>query len=97
MLALTMMSVWPVFTPSCIELRMARDLSDMVRRFSTEAFSSGPRASTVFDEHEAILKALEKHDPDEAEIASTRHLQAATEYVSHLHVARALGGERIAS
>lgn len=71
--------------------RLVRDLSDFVRRFSTEAFSSGPRVSTVFDEHEAILKALEEHDPDAAEAASTRHLRAASEYMTQLHVRKAIG------
>ncbi|MEO6351107.1 MAG: GntR family transcriptional regulator [Candidatus Limnocylindrales bacterium] len=71
--------------------RLARDLSDFVRRFSTEAFSSGPRVNTVFDEHEAILKALEKRDPDEAERASARHLRAASEYMTQLHVRNAIG------
>lgn len=71
--------------------RLVRDLSDFVRRFSTEAFSSGPRVHTVFDEHEAILKALEEHDPEAAEAASTRHLRAASEYLTQLHVKKAIG------
>ena len=71
--------------------RLVRDLSDFVRRFSTEAFSSGPRVTTVFDEHEAILKALEDHDPEAAEQASTRHLRAASEYMTQLHVRKAIG------
>ena len=71
--------------------RLVRDLSDFVRRFSTEAFSSGPRVSTVFDEHEAILKALEEHDPDAAEAASARHLRAASAYMTQLHVKKAIG------
>jgi DNA-binding GntR family transcriptional regulator len=71
--------------------RLVRDLSDFVRRFSTEAFSSEPRVNTVFDEHEAILKALEEHDPEAAEAASTRHLRAASEYLTQLHVKKALG------
>jgi DNA-binding GntR family transcriptional regulator len=71
--------------------RLARDLSDFVRRFSTEAFSSSPRVNTVFDEHEAILHALELHDPQAAEEASTRHLRAASEYMIQLHVRKAIG------
>ena len=71
--------------------RLARDLSDFVRRFSTEAFHSGPRVSSVFDEHEAILKALEDHDPEAAALASTRHLRAASEYMTQLHVRNAVG------
>jgi DNA-binding FadR family transcriptional regulator len=71
--------------------RLVRDLSDFVRRFSTEAFSSGPRVNNVFDEHEQILKALEEHDPEAAEAASTRHLRAASEYMTQLHVKKAIG------
>jgi DNA-binding GntR family transcriptional regulator len=71
--------------------RLARDLSDFVRRFSTEAFSSSPRVNTVFDEHEQILRALEEHDPDAAELASARHLRAASEYMTQLHVRKAIG------
>lgn len=72
--------------------RLARDLSDFVRRFSTEAFSSGSRVSTVFDEHEAILNALQSHDVEAADAASGRHLRAASEYMTHLHVRQALSG-----
>jgi DNA-binding GntR family transcriptional regulator len=72
--------------------RLARDLSDLVRRFSSEAFNSGPRASTVFDDHEQILRALEQHDPDAAEAASTHHLKAASDYLTQLHVQRAIAG-----
>jgi DNA-binding GntR family transcriptional regulator len=77
--------------------RLARDLSDFVRRFSTEAFSSGPRVNTVFGEHEAILRALEAHDPVAAEEASTRHLRAASEYMTHLHVRQAISGNGAAA
>lgn len=73
--------------------RLARDLSDFVRRFSTEAFSSGPRVTTVFDEHEAILAALENHDVAAADAASARHLRAASDYMTHLHVRRVLSGD----
>ena len=71
--------------------RLARDLSDFVRRFSTEAFNSGPRVNTVFNEHEQILKALELHDADAAEAASARHLHAAADYMTRLHVRTAIG------
>jgi DNA-binding GntR family transcriptional regulator len=72
--------------------RLARDLSDLVRRFSSQAFNSGPRASTVFDDHEAILRALEQHDPEAAAAASTRHLKGASDYLTQLHVQRAIAG-----
>jgi DNA-binding GntR family transcriptional regulator len=72
--------------------RLARDLSDLVRRFSREAFSSGHRVSTVFDEHEAILAALGSHDVEAADAASMRHLRAASEYMTHLHVRQAIEG-----
>lgn len=73
--------------------RLVRDLSDFVRRFSTEAFSSGPRVTTVFDEHEAILNALENHDVTGADDASGRHLRAASDYMTQLHVRRLISGD----
>lgn len=77
--------------------RLARDLSDLVRRFSSEAFNSGPRAPTVFDDHEQILRALENHDPDAAAAASTRHLKNASDFLTQLHIQRAIAGVAEAS
>lgn len=64
--------------------RIAGDLRDYVRRFSTPPSASPERVQHVLVEHQAILEALERHDPDAARGASDRHLAAAREYVAHL-------------
>lgn len=64
--------------------RIAGELRDYVRRFSTPPSASPERVQHVLVEHQAILEALERHDPDAAREASDRHLEAAREYVAHL-------------
>lgn len=61
--------------------RVASDLRDFVRRFTTLPFASPDRVEHVLAEHEAILEALAAHDPEAAETASRRHLEAAREYL----------------
>lgn len=61
--------------------RVASDLRDFVRRFTTLPFASPDRVEHVLAEHEAILEALAAHDPEAAEAASRRHLEAAREYL----------------
>jgi DNA-binding GntR family transcriptional regulator len=64
--------------------RVASDLRDFVRRFSTLPFASPDRVVHVLAEHEAILDALEAHDPEAAQAASNGHLEAAREYLVRL-------------
>jgi DNA-binding GntR family transcriptional regulator len=64
--------------------RVAGDLRDFVRRFTTLPFASPDRVEHVLTEHEAILAALVAHDPEAAEAASHRHLAAAREYLVRL-------------
>jgi DNA-binding GntR family transcriptional regulator len=64
--------------------RVATDLRDFVRRFSTLPFASPDRVEHVLAEHEAILIALESHDPDAAGRSSDAHLAAAREYLVRL-------------
>jgi len=64
--------------------RVASDLRDFVRRFSTLPFASPDRVEHVLAEHEAILAALVAHDPAAAEAASNTHLGAAREYLVRL-------------
>lgn len=71
--------------------RIVRDLSDFVRRFSTEAFASLDRANAVLDEHQAILDALKNHDPEAAGAASSSHLREASGYLLTLHIKRTFG------
>ena len=65
--------------------RLARDLSDLVRRFSAEAFANNERAAVVVQEHEEILDALKRHDADAAAAASARHMQATSANLLHIH------------
>jgi DNA-binding GntR family transcriptional regulator len=64
--------------------RIAGELRDYVRRFSTPPSASPERVQHVLAEHRAILDAFERHDPDAARAASDRHLDAAREYVARL-------------
>lgn len=64
--------------------RVASDLRDFVRRFSTLPFASPDRVEHVLAEHEAILAALEAHSPEAAQTASNGHLEAAREYLVRL-------------
>jgi DNA-binding FadR family transcriptional regulator len=66
--------------------RIGRDLRDFVRRFSTLPFASPDRVSDVLAEHEAILSALDAHDPEAAEAASNQHLSQARQYVVRLQL-----------
>lgn len=70
--------------------RLAKDLNDYVRRFSREAFASVARLQGVLAEHEQILAALERHDPEAAVAASSVHLRTASAYMTQLHVAQTL-------
>ena len=61
--------------------RVASELRDYVRRYSTLPFASPDRVQHVLSEHRAILDALRNHDPAAAEKASGGHLSAARAYV----------------
>ena len=64
--------------------RMAGELRDYVRRFSTPPSASPDRAKGVREEHRALLEAIERHDGPAASAASDRHLAAARDYVARL-------------
>lgn len=64
--------------------RIAGELRDYVRRFSTPPSASPERVQHVLAEHRAILDALERHDAEAARAASDRHLTAARSYVAGL-------------
>lgn len=66
--------------------RVARDLREFVRRFTTLPFASPERVDDVLQEHRAILDALKVHDPEAAEKASHAHLTAAREYLVRLQL-----------
>lgn len=71
--------------------RLGTELSNYVRRFSTEAFASPARVDAVLREHERVLEAMERGDPEAAERAASEHLRTAREYVAHLHLRQAVG------
>ena len=75
---------------------IGKDLSDYVRRFSAEAFTSAGRVEQVLAEHERILEELERGDPDEAERTSREHLRKARENVALLHARVIVGGDSAA-
>ena len=56
---------------------IGRSLEDAVRRFSAMVFSDPGRVAGVLREHEEIVRALEAHDPAQAEASSRGHLCAA--------------------
>jgi DNA-binding GntR family transcriptional regulator len=58
-------------------LQFMRQIHDRVRRFSETTFSYPGRPQTALAEHEAILAALERRDPDEAERAARTHTERA--------------------
>lgn len=66
--------------------RVAKDLRDFVRRFTTLPIASSHRVGHVVEEHEDILRALEARDPEAARKASDAHLEAARAYVVRLHI-----------
>lgn len=66
--------------------RVARDLREYVRRFTTLPFASPERVEHVLDEHRAILAAMKAHDPEAADAAAHAHLGAAREYLVRLQL-----------
>ena len=66
--------------------RIARDLREFVRRFTTLPFASPERVEDVLREHMAIYEGLRNHDPEAAELASHAHLGAAREYLVRLQL-----------
>lgn len=68
--------------------RVAKDLRDFVRRFTTLPIASSHRVQHVVEEHQAILDALQHRDPEAAQKASDDHLGAARAYIVRLHLER---------
>ena len=72
-------------------IALGRELREFVRRFSAEAYVGSPeRALEVIKEHENILSAIERNEPDEAEEAARRHLRAARAHMARLLAAKEL-------
>lgn len=60
-------------------LQFIRQIHDWVRRFSDTTFSYRGRAVESNKEHEALLDALSRRDPDTAERVARAHMARATE------------------
>jgi DNA-binding GntR family transcriptional regulator len=60
-------------------LQFMRQIHDWVRRFSDTTFSYRGRASEALKEHEALLEAISRRDPDAAERIARAHMTRATE------------------
>jgi DNA-binding GntR family transcriptional regulator len=73
--------------------RHGMELRNFVRRFSSEAFASPSRVDAVLRDHERVLEALERGDPEAAERASTEHLRQARGYAAEQQLRRAVGAE----
>ncbi len=58
-------------------LQFMRQIHDWVRRFSDTTFSYPGRSTTAIAEHEALLAALERRDPEEAERCARSHMERA--------------------
>jgi DNA-binding GntR family transcriptional regulator len=58
-------------------LQFMRQIHDWVRRFPDTTFSYPGRSATAVAEHEALLDALERHDPEEAERVARAHMERA--------------------
>ena len=58
-------------------LQFMRQIHDWVRRFSDTTFSYPGRSTTAIEEHETLLTALERRDPDEAERCARLHMERA--------------------
>ena len=63
---------------------IGRSLQDGIQRFSSMVFSDVERVAAVLLEHEQVVRALESHDPEAAEVAARRHLSAARRNLSRI-------------
>jgi DNA-binding GntR family transcriptional regulator len=66
--------------------RVSRELRELVHRYTTLPFASPERVEHLVEEHMAILKALQAHDPKRAEEAAASHLAAAGAYVEQIQL-----------
>ena len=69
---------------------LTRNLLDFVRRFSNEAFASADRAAEVLAEHEQIIEALERRDPDRAEQVARAHVERARSYLANRYLTESM-------
>ena len=70
--------------------QLSRDLTDYVRRFSSQSFHSEDRVEHMLEEHQQIVDALAGHDPDSAEQLAREHVAVARQAVINVLVAEAM-------
>jgi DNA-binding GntR family transcriptional regulator len=58
-------------------LQFMRQIHDWVRRFSDTTFSYPGRSTSAIEEHETLLAALDRRDPEEAERCARSHMERA--------------------
>lgn len=67
--------------------QLSRSLNDLVRLYSSVAFRSQERDRDVLAEHAAIVDALERRDPDDAERAARHHMVEARIFLARASIA----------
>ena len=55
---------------------LCNDLYQLIRMYRVQMGMVGPRVSKAFDEHLAIINAIENHDGELAEMLMKRHISA---------------------
>lgn len=70
-------------------LQFMREIHDWVRRFPQTTFAFRGRAEPALDEHDTLIDAIERRDPDEAERIARMHMDRALQVrVAMLHADR---------
>ncbi len=64
-------------TRNAVLLSLMSEIHDRVRRFPGTTFSYPGRAAEAVTDHEALLKAIEARDPDQAEHLARTHMERA--------------------
>jgi DNA-binding GntR family transcriptional regulator len=60
-----------------VVMQFVRQIHDWVRRFPDTTFSYGGRATTAMAEHDQLVDAIERRDPDESERLAREHMERA--------------------
>jgi len=69
--------------------QLSRDLTDYVRRFSTQSFHSEQRVGQMLDEHQSMVDALGQRDQDLAEQLAREHVAVARQSVINILITEA--------
>lgn len=74
---------------------LGRGLNDFIRRFSRTAFRSYERDKEVLEEHQAIIQALKRRDPEAAERLAREHMRKARSFLAHSSVMEEFASEDV--